>query len=237
MAKKRIPNGWFHYKRKFLYVGIKQINKEIALENLKDFLRIMDEAGIKTVPGFGSLLGIVRDNDFITWDEDIDLCILEEEEFKLEKSLYILKDNGFDLVRYERIGLYSFIRNGEYIDIYVLQDIGGGIRNCGEDFLFEDDFIDTIPHEFKGLTLYIPRNYERHLEFLYGDWKTPVQYADFNMPAFQKLISKAKIFIKNALPDFFFFPMLRRHHKKDFENFLNKCRQKGIKLDLNKIRY
>lgn len=237
MARKRTSNGWFHYNRKFLYLGIKQIDKDKALVNLKDFLALLNHSGVNAVAGFGTLLGIVRDNDFITWDEDIDLCILEEEEIKLEENLHTLRDNGFELVRYERIGLYSFIRNGEYIDIYVLQDIGGGIRNCGVDFLFEDDFIDTIPHEFKGLSVNIPRNYERHLEFLYGDWKTPVQYADFNMTSFQKFISKLKISIKNALPDFIFFPMLHKHHKKDFDSFLTKCKTKGIALDLSKIQY
>lgn len=237
MAKKRTPNGWFYYKRKFLYVGIKQIDKKIAYENLKDFLNIMDDSGIKIVVGFGSLLGIVRDNDFITWDEDIDLCILKEEEIKLEENLVTLRDHGFELVRYERIGLYSFIRNGEYIDTYVLQDIGGGVRNCGADFLFENDLIDTVPYNFKGLKVNIPRNYESHLEFLYGDWKTPVQYADFNMNTLQKFFSMVKISIKNRLPDCIFYPMLRRHHRKDLENFLKKCKLKNIDIDFKKLKY
>lgn len=237
MAKKRTPDGWFHYNRKFLYLGIKQIDKEIAYDNLKDFLKIMERAGINAVPGFGSLLGIVRDNDFITWDEDIDLCILKEEEIILEENLNVFKENGFELVRYERIGLYSFMRRGEYIDIYVLQDIGGGVRNCGADFLFEKDFTDTMPYVFKNLTVNIPRNYDRHLEFLYGDWKTPVKYADFNMSACRKFISKVKVSIKNGLPDFLFFPLLHRHHRKDFDAFLKKCEEKNIKVDLSKVKY
>lgn len=237
MARKHTSRGWFHYKRKFLYLGIKQIDKDISLRNLKDFLDIMQEAGIDATVGFGSLLGIVRDNDFITWDEDIDLCILKEEEGKLEDSLWTLREKGFELVRYERIGLYSFMRFGEYIDVYVLKDIGGGIRNCGVDFLFEEDFTDTVKHDFKGVQVNIPRNYERHLEFLYGDWKTPVQYADFHLSARERLISKAKIQIKGSLPDFIFYPMLRRHHLNDLEKFLQKCNDKGIHVDRAQIRY
>lgn len=237
MARKRTSKGWFYYKRKHLYLGIKQIDKEIALANLKDFLRILGNADIKAVAGFGSLLGIIRDNDFITWDEDIDLCILEEYEQKLEDNLENLRSNGFELIRYERIGLYSFIRNGEYIDIYVLQDIGAGILNCGMDFLFEDDFKDIISHDFKGVEIFIPRQYERHLEFLYGNWKTPVQYADFNLSEWQKFINKTKINIKNSLPDFLFYPLLHRHHRENLEKFLRKCEDKGIKVDRDKIRY
>lgn len=237
MARKLTSHGWFHYKRKYLYLGIKQIDKDIALRNLRDFLSILHKADIIATAGFGSLLGIIRDNDFITWDEDIDLCILKEEEKKLEDALWSLRENGFELVRYERIGLYSFMREGEYIDIYVLQDIGGGIRNCGVDFLFEEDFTDIIKHDFKGITVNIPRNYERHLEFLYGDWSTPVQYADFDMSAKDRFISKAKMRIKAILPDFIFYAMLRRHHMKDLEIFLQKCKDKGIKVDRSKIQY
>ncbi len=237
MAKKRTPNGWFHYKRKFIYLGIKQIDKKIALDNLREFLKIMEDSNIKVVPGFGSLLVIIRDKDFITWDEEIDFCILKEEEHKLENQLPTLKQNGFELVRYERIGLYSFMRNNEYIDIYILEDIGAGIRNCGMDFLFEEDFKDTISIEFKGLNINIPRQYERHLNFLYGDWKTPVQYANFNLSNTQKLVSKFKILLKESLPDFMFYPMLHRHHRKNLENFIKKCEDKGIKLDVEKIRY
>ncbi len=237
MARKRTSKGWFHYKRKFLYLGIKQIDKKVALENLRDFLNLMNGAGIKVVAGFGSLLGIVRDNDFITWDEDIDLCILKEDENLLEDNLENLRNNGFELIRYERIGLYSFMRNGEYIDIYVLQDIGSGIRNCGVDFLFEEDFTDTISHEFKGLQINIPRNYKRHLHFLYGDWETPVQYADFSLSNLQRTISKLKIALKSALPDFIFYPMLHKHHKKDLENFISKCDKQGIILNKQEIKY
>lgn len=237
MARKRTPDGWFYYKRKHLYLGIKQIDKEIAFENLSDFLRILHKEGLRPVAGFGTLLGIIRDNDFITWDEDIDLCILEEDEIKLEKSLEILRKGGFELVRYERIGLYSFTKKGEYIDIYVLQDIGEGVRNCGMDFLFEADFSDTATYNFKGIEISIPRQYERHLEFLYGDWKTPVQYADFNLSKLQKQISRLKIAFKNSLPDFLFYPMLHRHHRGNLEKFLQKCEKKGIAIDKTKIKY
>ena len=237
MAKIRTPEGWFHYDRKYLFLGIKRINKDIAFDNLKLFLSIFEQARIKTGPVYGSLLGIVRDNDFITWDEDIDLFILKEDEDKLRSSLRILKENGFFLVRYERIGLYSFMRNGEYIDIYVMTAIGGGLRESGGYFFFEKDFTDTISYDFKGLTIDIPREYEQHLEFNYGDWRTPVQYADFNLSGVQKSISKVKTFIKNNLPDFLFYPMLRRHHRKDLEDFIEKCESKGIQLDFDKIRY
>ncbi|MDE6648817.1 MAG: LicD family protein [Muribaculaceae bacterium] len=237
MAKKRTSTGSFRYKRKFLYLGIKKIDKEISLANLRDFLSVMNDGGVKTGPAFGSLLGIIRDNDFISWDEDIDLYLLKEQEDAFDALLPILKDKGFELIRYERRGLYSFMRNGEYMDVYVLEDVGGGIRHTGATFLFDEDFTDTVNHVFKGININIPQNTDRHLTLLYGDWKTPVQYADFELGTLAKLILRLKVSIKNAMPDFIYYPMLRHHHRKDLEKFLKKCELLGIKVDRNKIKY
>ncbi len=237
MAKKRTSAGDFHYKRKFLYVGIKKIDKEISLVNLRDFLNILKEGGVQTGPAFGSLLGIVRDNDFINWDEDIDLYILKEQEDIFDSLLPILQKKGFELVRYERRGLYSFMRNGEYMDVYVIENVGGGLRHTGSTFFLDTDFKNIVSINFKGIQVTIPKDYERHLELLYGDWKTPVQYADFNIGKIPKLILRLKVAIKNALPDFLYYPMLRHHHRKDLEKFLKRCDEKGIKVDKTIIKY
>ena len=237
MAKKHTSKGAFYYKRKFLYLGIKRINKEISLINLRDFLSIVEGGGVQTGPVFGSLLGIVRDHDFISWDEDIDLYILKEDEDAFDTLLPVLKEHRFELIRYERRGLYSFMRDGEYMDIYVLEDVGEGIRHVGSAFLFEEDFKDTVTIDFKGIPVTVPKQTERHLEFLYGDWKTPVQYADFELSTFKKFIMRMKVAFKNNLPDFIYYPLLRRHHRKDLDEFMKKCQRKGIKIDFDKIKY
>lgn len=235
MAKKRTSKGWFHYRRKYLYLGIKKIDKAVAFDNLKIFQDLLNSEGIDIFPAYGTLLGLVRDHDFITWDEDIDLYILKEDESKLEDFLFTLKDNGFALVRYERSGLYSFMRNGEYIDIYVLEDIGNGIRNNAGDLFFEEDFKDVVNYDFKGITLKIPKNHDRHLEFLYGDWQTPVQYTDYKLNALQKFKMKLLVLIKYSLPDKLYFSLLRKHHKNNYERFFKKCRDRQIKIDREQI--
>lgn len=236
MARIRTSKGWFHYKRKFLFLGLKQIDKEISTANFKIFLSLMGKANIGITPAYGSLLGIIRDNDFISWDEDIDLYMLKEDEPKLIDMLFELRANGFELIRYERIGLYSFMREGEYIDIYVCSPAGAGLRVSGGELFFDEDFTDQIDYDFKGITIKIPRNYERHLEFLYGDWKTPVKYTEYNPSTIQKLKFKAAIIAKNALPDFLFYPMMKRHHQGNYEGFFKKCEDRGIPIDRNAIR-
>lgn len=233
MAKIKTSKGDFYYSPKILYLGIKQIDKVQSLENLRILSMILDSKKMNWGVAFGSLLGIVRDHDFITWDEDIDMYILEEEEESFKECLWLLKEKGFELVRYERRGLYSVMRKGEYMDFYVLKKLSSNLRTTnGGGYIFEKYLQNTEEIEFKGIKLRIPKEYDEYLTFQYGDWRTPVQYANFEMNSLQRFFSKLSFYIKNSLPDCLYYPLLERHHKKDFLKFEKKCNDKGIKLDL-----
>lgn len=232
MASINTSKGIFKYRRKYIYDGMKPICKDQALENLSIMTDILNRTGLHWGPCWGTLLGMVREHDFISWDEDIDLYILSEDEELFRTLLWELKDAGFDLVRYERRGLYSIMRKGEYIDFYVLEKIADNLRQTkGGSYLFEKYVQDTIPYDFKGVTLSIPREYDEYLTFQYGDWRTPVQFVNYEAGKLQILKAKVSIFIKNTLlPDRIYFNMLKRHHLKDFEKFKQKCIKKGCPL-------
>ena len=66
--------GLFVNKTIPLFPGVKRIDKEIAFENLCLLKSILDANGIKFQLAFGTLLGVVREHDFIDHDEDIDLA-------------------------------------------------------------------------------------------------------------------------------------------------------------------
>lgn len=237
MASIKTPIGKLHFKPAKLYQGIKQIDRDVAFENLSLLLEILKSRGVTVIPACGTLLGIVRENNFIEWDEDIDLFVLEEDRDKLLDSLWTLKEHGFEPVRSERCDhLYSVMRNGEYIDFYILDSISPEVRtNRGPDFVFEKHVKDLIDWDFRGLTIQIPREYDDCLTFLYGDWRTPVKWADFGIGKWAIFKENAKTSLKKALPYGLRFRLLKRHHRKDLEKFLRKCEQKGIKLqyDIN----
>lgn len=231
MAKVVTPKGIFHYSPKALYLGIKQIDKIQALENLQILATILNANNITWGPAFGSLLGAVREHDFIEWDEDIDLFILEEEEDLFRNCLWELQEHGFYLIRYERRGLYSIMRKGEYIDFYVFQKLIEGLRHTnGGGYIFEKYITDMQEIDFKGVPLRIPIEYDEYLTFQYGDWRKPVQYANFELSPLQKFIATAKGTIKNHLPDCIYYPLLKKHHQKDFESFKRKCQNKGYTI-------
>ena len=222
-----------HYKPVNIYLGIKQIDREIAFENLKVVTRVLRDSGISVSPAYGTLLGIIRENDFIEWDEDIDLFILSEDKDKLLNALWTMREEGLELVREARCGhLFTVMRNGEYIDFYIMERISPEVRTgYGDLFMLEKHLTDLVDYDFRGLTISVPRQYEECLEFLYGDWRTPVKYANFEMSKADIRIAQLKNNMKKWLPFGLRFYLLKKHHQKDLDKFLAKCEGKGVILN------
>lgn len=227
MAILKTPKGIIKFKQHNMYLGSKRINKEIADKNLILVSEIMDKNNVYFGLYAGSILGAVREHDFIDWDEDIDLYFLEEELPKFLSALYDLVDNGFELLRYERRGLYSVKRNGEYIDFYMQKKIADGVWSVGETPTLEEDVMDTIFVPLRGGQYRVPRNYDRCLTLWYGDWRTPVQYANFELSKMQIFRLKIQQVIKRMLPNWLYQKMLYRHHRKKREAFFEKCYKAG----------
>lgn len=231
MARLRTPLGILRYKPVFLYEGRNVINKEIALKNLGELTILFREAGIQTGPVFGSLLGMIRENDFISWDEDVDMYILKEQEDDFLSLLWKLRDHGFELVRYDKRGLYSLMKDGEYVDYYVFRSISSELRhNGGPGFILEKYFKDVVHFDFKGVDLTVPRESEELLAFTYGDnWRTPMRYFYTPSPA-ALVMKKIKWSLKCLVPLAIYPSLVRIFRKKDLERFLQKCSEKGIEL-------
>lgn len=209
MAFIKTTKGRLYYKPVELYLGLKKINKEISKVNLKLIKKYFDENDLYFVLGFGTLLGAIRDNDFIEHDEDIDLFILEEDEDKLKNLLWNIKDIGFELIRYDKRGLYTVMKDGEYIDFYVFRKYKKykGIVHSGSDYILEYFLTDTINYNFLGDEYRIPKDYQTFLALHYGDnWMTPVVWSTYDLPKYKiiklRIISKIKRNLPKCIFDF-----------------------------------
>jgi glycerol-3-phosphate cytidylyltransferase len=234
MAKIKTSKGYLHYNPVNVYTGKKEMNHEVAFENFKVVIRVLQNVGIRVSPAYGTLLGIIRENNFIEWDKDIDLFVLGEDKEKLLDSFWQMKKEGLEVIRVDRCDhLFSVMRNGEYIDFYIMDKITPEIRSAyGEGFMFENHLTDLIDWNFKGVTISVPREYEQCLEFLYGDWRTPVKYySDSEQNEIRNVMNVLYNYVKKLIPFSIRFWLLKRYHRKDLAKFLAKCEKKNVHLN------
>lgn len=197
------PKGKYKYKFIPIYEGVKKIDKVIANENLKLLKEVCDKHHLTFLLYFGTLLGAVREQDFITHDEDIDLIMDKKDMPAFLAMLFDLREVGFELARYERRGFLSIIRKGEYIDMYFYQPYPDDptLNYCCLD-VWEKQYNEEIaPMEFLGNTYMAPKDYQGYLEHQYGkNWGTPVQFFNYEMSKFGLLKQYLMQYVKSLLP-------------------------------------
>lgn len=231
MAYINTSRGKLEYKERIVFCGIKQIDKDISFENLKCVNDVLLRNGVRYGLMYGTLLGAVREHDFITWDEDIDLFVLSEDEEKLKDSIWDLQEKGFLLFRYDRTGIYSISRNGEYIDFYIFGIYSDGIRSagCNRKFFPDELLSNTVMYDFKGVKFPIPKDYSKLLEVEYGPhWDIPVQYMNYDMSWIEKLQQRLKFYFRRNLPDFIYIPIAKFKHRHNKKIFTEKFRNIGF---------
>ena len=218
------PRGKFHYTLQPLYAGRKKMNKEQAQENLFLFYEIAQKYDLHYLLGWGTLLGAIREHDFIGHDEDIDLLLPSEETGKLLEMLWDLQQCDFYVSRYEHDFL-SIMRGDEYIDIYIYAPYKEGVRLCHNTlFLPEHIIMETIEYTFLGKIFRIPKQYMQFLVAEYGeDWNVPIIY-NVEHPSLKKVIYyKMKMYIKSIIPSrllmITFFLQRRRAFKQCIDKY------------------
>lgn len=203
IRKINTPNGLYYYKFIPMYQGLKRINKAIAKENLLTIKRIFDNNAIIFQLAFGTLLGAVREHDFITHDEDIDLAMMKQDMSHFLSILFELRKHGFEMIRYEERGFLTIMRKGEYIDIYFYEEYPTqpNLYYCCRDIFPKEILDDLIDYPFLGTFFKVPRMYEKYLEFYFGDnWKTPIVAFNYHQPLWSKAIEYIKQYSKEVLP-------------------------------------
>lgn len=235
MAHIKTSKGFLEYKSYLLYFGSKVMNQEVMLENLRILSVYLDKIGINWGPCFGTLIGIVRNEDFQPWKPVFDIYILKEDEERFKDILWLLKDTGFELVRYERRGLYYLCRDGEYIKVFVLHKISSDVRHTGgSDFIHEKYLQSTVKWDFKGIELNVPVDVDEYLTFQYGeDWTTPRQTVKYSTNPVVKLCHKSVTWVQDHLPNNIYYAWLLQHRQKDFRKFKARSEKTGYALPKN----
>ncbi len=142
-------------------------------ENFHILYELLAQSGMHWWLMFGTLLGAVREKDFIQWDADTDISVLSTDKPAFVNFLKKAIDKGFELIRCQsNEELVSIARNGEYIDFYFWEERKDYMEMCGLR-IDKDHFktLDTL--DFIGHKCNVPHNYLHLLVRLYGDWQIP----------------------------------------------------------------
>jgi len=228
MAHIKTSRGLISFKQHIIYDGMKRQDDVISLENLSILARHINKLGLNSGPAFGTLIGIVRNDGFLPWAQGLDIYILKEDEERFKDLLWTLMDDGFELVKYERRGLYTLQRKGEYTNVYIFRKISPKIRHSGgRDFIHEKYLQKTVTWDFKGIELNVPEEVDDYLTFQYDDWVKPVQTTNFKKNWWQRSKSKFWMWQKLYLPNCLYYPLILRYHQADFERFKHLCVKNG----------
>ncbi|MFJ5767805.1 LicD family protein [Lysinibacillus sp. NPDC093210] len=164
-----------------------------ATDLLCDISNILKEQSCYV--SFGTLLGIIREDQLLSWDDDIDFSIFSDEVDIILKKLIDnieLLSNDFDLKIYKRMlsksKVFDISIHCYWQDEYYFQISFACLNNSLDD---EDMYVQEVnitPKKFfKGFDEIIfnnvkmkaPKNYIGYLEYTYGDWKVPKKNTTF----------------------------------------------------------
>lgn len=190
-------------------------DEELKIQNvgLEELHHILNDKKIKHFLTGGTLLGAIREKNFIKWDWDVEFTILTDEIFiKKEELNDLFLKSGFQIISYSfkynnfkwELEKYNFIY--ELIGLY---KEGEWMYRKGKGTKVPAFFFDKPSDlSFLGNSYQTVSEPEKYLEFCYGNWKTPIRTTnktEYLTTEYQPRFKKHNIFfqkLKNILIKF-----------------------------------
>ena len=153
-----------------------KMNYEAMHNNLLIFDDCMNKFGIPHIFIFGGLLGLIRENRLLPFDDDVEFACFSKDHRKMKYVIEELTAQGFYIPDKNECPMHDhfFIRDKEKIEIWWFDKIGNeyvydnGIR-------YHQDFFDQSTEiEFLGRQWKVPRKPKEFLKITYGEsWIIP----------------------------------------------------------------
>ena len=164
--------------------------RELAINHLRDIDEILFTEGVDYCVMFGTLLGLLRHNDLIPWDDDLDIIIFDIDKFEekcrhqLEAKDYVVYDDvrsidgvpkrcGYRIHAEQGLDIpgqtWKFPWLGVWEPTIVSQDSGDVMTLLPEEFVYAvEDFFPLERRAFLNFTVSVPRLSEQIVKQYYG---------------------------------------------------------------------
>lgn len=113
-----------------------QLMNNVILRKLK---AECDANGIEFFLFFGTMLGAVRNQGFVPWDDDVDLCMMRSEYLKLVKVLETSKELQIDNCYSSMYQMFVKVKLKEsdkfFVDIFIFDEFDADDNNAKERFI------------------------------------------------------------------------------------------------------
>ena len=131
-------------------------HKPIAINLLKQIISILNEFGISHCLISGTLLGYVRHNDFIPWDDDIDIIV---DDSIIDKIDGIIKKYG-----------HTFTFMNPYVNIYKICFTNDGIEMTTDNHGFKKTIMNNGTYSWPFIDLFVYSSTEKSVSFFHKEW-------------------------------------------------------------------
>lgn len=183
MKKSIMINGTpFEYEAVNLkWEDVPVVDHDSAKELLFTAKNLLDDKGINFFLIYGTLLGAIREHDFIAHDYDVDIATTDID--KVVSSIPEWYEKGFKLCRVVGDRLYSFEIKGFYIDIYAVKPCElllykSWCRTINANVIPYKYLFPLKTIDFLGADFMIPERADDLIKFFYGkNWRTPIKGA------------------------------------------------------------
>lgn len=150
-----------------------KLNKKNANTALRDLKHTLEKNEILFFLISGTLLGCMRENDFLSHDKDIDVGVWNTVSFDALKKAVSMAGCFYSLAGRSKHLLSIRHVNGVTIDIFIHVKEVSNYWHAGVKTKWNNTPFSLISKNFLGEQYLIPEDYDLYLTENYGDWRTP----------------------------------------------------------------
>ena len=175
-----------------------------SIKLMKDVTDVFDQNGIKYCLEGGTLLGVIRENRLLPWDDDLDFTCVESELPNLRKCYWKLFFKGLRIRERKQfesdaplkkgmvkiVKIYSrkywFFKGDVVLDIFIkYKQNDQYFWSVGKNKRYTKKSVDSHYYEdlatvnFEGKEFSVPKDSHGYLTKRYGDWQKQVKEWDY----------------------------------------------------------